>query len=1110
MGDQSENQALWYKDAVIYELHVRSFYDSTGTGVGDFKGLIQKLDYLSELGVNTIWLMPFFVSPLKDEGYDVEDFLDIHPDYGTLTHFKTFLKEAHKRELRVLIDVAINHTSDQHPWFKKARKSRKGSKYHKYYIWSENTSKYREARILVEEENTNWAWDPTAKSYYWHRFGAHMPALNYRNPEVHKEVYKILNFWLDLGVDGMRLSSVPFIYQKEGTICENLPEVHEWLRALRRHMDEQHPGKVIVADANMWPEDTAAYFGQDDECHMGLNFPIMPRLFMALDTEDVFPIIDILDQTPEIPQNGQWGVFLRNHDNLPLEMVTDEERDYLMRAYADDPDATSSTGIRRRLAPLMENDRKKIKLLNALMFSLPGSPIIYYGDEIGMGDNIYLGDRNGQRTPMQWNAGVNAGFSSANPQKLYLPVIQDPVYRYEAVNVESQRENRASLYNWFKDTISLRKRIKALGWGDLKLFRCSNSKVLVFTRTWQKETVLVVVNLSRYAQFLEVDLEEYKGLVPVEIFSQNKFPKIGKNEYQLTIGPHGYYWFALDKAEKKAKELSEPGQLPGISLQSTWLLLFRTYQDRRKLEKRILPTYMKTCRWFGGKARHIVNISIVRSVPVSFGRKTSFLLILEVRYTDGLPENYFMPVYFVEEEWAESYQQNQPKAVICQIKLAGERGILIDAIYHEPFRNHLFGLIKRQAKIRIEDGQLVFHPGAEFRRSKDDAADVRSHVLNAEQSNTSVIYNERYFFKIYRKLEREINPDLEMVRFLSEEARFKHAPQFAGGIELMGYDKKSTVLGLMQNKIENRGDAWVMTLDYVKEYFTKVMETVDKSAPMPELVDKPMLGWEDTPTEVRKLIGKELYDKVRLLGHRTAEMHKSLSNAGDNEDFEPEAFNYYYQRSIYAAQRKVLREKLVLLRKQFKHLSGKEEQLAQEVLDMEPAILDAMQQVYQTKIRGTKIRIHGDYHLGQILYDGSDFTIIDFEGEPGIPFSERRLKKSALKDVAGMVRSFHYAAYSQVLLDDTLSAKERDWLGSWATTWYHYIANYYFSAWLETAGKSRFVPEPWQPVMRSYLLEKAIYELGYELNSRPDWVSIPLKGIKYIMDRYSKNKQSNG
>lgn len=1109
MGEQADNPTYWYKDAVIYELHVRSFYDSTGTGVGDFKGLIEKLDYLSELGVNTIWLLPFFVSPLQDEGYDVEDFLDIHPQYGTLAHFKSFLKEAHKRELRVLIDVAVNHTSDQHPWFKKARKSKKGSKYHKYYIWSENTSKYREARVIPEGESTNWAWDTAAKAYYWHRFGPHMPALNYRNPEVHKEIYKIINFWFDLGVDGMRLSSVPFIYQKEGTICENLPEVHEWLRNLRSHIDENHPDKIIMADANMWPEDTAAYFGKGDECHMGLNFPIMPRLFMALDTEDVFPIVDIIDQTPDIPDSGQWGIFLRNHDNLALEMVTDEERDYLMRAYADDPDATSRTGIRRRLAPLMENDRKKIKLLNALLFSLPGSPIVYYGDEIGMGDNIYLGDRNGQRTPMQWNAGVNAGFSSANPQKLFLPVIQDPVYRYEAVNVESQRESRSSLYHWYKDIISLRKKIKALARGDMQVFRCSNSKVLVFTRNWEKETVLVVVNLSRYAQFLEVDLSAYKGLVPVEIFSQNKFPKIGKKDYQLTIGPHGYYWFALDKAEKKDKvqDIQEP---LAISLQSTWLLLFHTYQDRRKLEKRVLPGYLKSCRWFGAKARHIVNISIVRSVPVSFGRKTAFLLILEVRYTDGLPENYFMPVYFVEEEWAESYARNQPKAIICQITLAGEKGILVDAIYHEPFRNHLFGLIKRQAKIRIEGGQLLFHPGSEFKRAQEDASDVRSHVLNAEQSNTSVIYNDRYFFKIYRKLEREINPDLEMVRFLSEEARFKHSPEFAGGIELVGYDNKSTVLGLMQNKIENQGDAWVMTLDYVRDYFTKVKKQKGKAGSPPPLADKTILKWEDTPQEIQQLIGRELYDKVRLLGQRTAEMHRALSNAGENEDFEPEPFSYYYQRSIYAAQRKVVNEKLLLLGKRLSHLAGKEEALAKEVLDAEPLIIQALQEVYQTKIRATKIRIHGDYHLGQVLYDGSDFTIIDFEGEPGIPFSERRLKKNALKDVAGMIRSFHYAAYSQVMLDDSLSAKDREQLDAWAHTWYHYVAGYYFGAWLETAGKSKFVPEPWEPVMRSYLLEKAIYELGYELNSRPDWVSIPLKGIKYIMDGYIKNKRSNG
>ena len=612
---QLDDDPLWYKDAIIYELHVRAFYDSDGDGSGDFKGLIAKLPYLQELGVSAIWLLPFYPSPLRDDGYDIADYEDVNPMYGRLADARQFIAEAHRRGIRVINELVCNHTSDQHPWFQRARHARPGSPLRNLYVWSETNQRYQDARIIFKDfEVSNWTWDHDAGAYYWHRFYAHQPDLNYDNPSVRKAILRVVDFWFDLGVDGLRLDAVPYLYERAGTSCENLPETHAFLKELRRHVDRKFKNRLFLAEANQWPEDAAAYFGTGDECHMNFHFPLMPRLFMALHTEDRFPIIDILQQTPALPENCQWGIFLRNHDELTLEMVTDEERDYMYRVYAQDPQARINLGIRRRLAPLLGNNRRRIELMNGLLFSLPGSPIIYYGDEIGMGDNVYLGDRNGVRTPMQWIGDRNAGFSRTNPQRLYLPIIIDPEYHYEAINVEAQQNNPHSLLWWMKRLIALRKRHQAFGRGSLDFLQPDNRKILAFLRCYQDERILIVANLSRFVQCVELDLTPFTGMVPIEMFGRVTFPPIGEQPYFLTLGPHAFYWFMLEAPRVDELSVTVPqAQVPTVTVMGGWESLFQ--EEGKTALEAILPDYLKGRRWFGGKARPLRSTTIPSVIP---------------------------------------------------------------------------------------------------------------------------------------------------------------------------------------------------------------------------------------------------------------------------------------------------------------------------------------------------------------------------------------------------------------------------------------------------------------------------------------------------------------
>ena len=1104
MNTPLKSDALWFKDAIIYEVSVRAFYDSNADGIGDFQGLIQKLDYLEDLGINTIWLLPFYPSPLKDDGFDIIEHCDVHPDYGTLADFKQFMKEAHRRGIRVLTELVLNHTSDQHTWFKRSRRAKAGTRYKDFYVWSDSPEKYKEARVIFSsEESTNWTWDADAGAYYWHRFFRHQPELNFDNAEVQLEMIKIVDFWMKIGVDGFRLSSVPFLYEEEGTSCENLPQTHVFLKRLRSHIDKNYKNRILIAEANLWPEDAADYFGDGQECHMNFNYPLMPRMFLALRTEDSYPIIDIMEQTPDTPPNSQWALFLRNHDELGLEMVTEEEKDFLFKAYAHDANTKFNMGIRRRLAPLMNNDRRKAELLHAILFSLPGSPVLYYGDEIGMGDNVYLGDRYGVRTPMQWNMNMNAGFSAANPQRLYLPIITDPAYRHESVNVEAQEENPTSFLWWMKNVLSMRKRLNIFGRGDMKFLESSNAKVLAFVRTFEKQRIIVVANLSQFSQSTILNLGEYKGCDITEVFSQNRFFSVGEGEYPITIGPYGYFWFQADVAEKKEKEAS--GELHLLRTDVSWEKLFDNYNELRVLERKVLIPFMKKCRWFGGKARVVSKVAIKKTIPVKVDGDTHFFGVIEVHYVQRLPELYFLPMAFLPSDSIMERVEYTVQSVICRAEIQGKAGFIMDSSYDKLFRDFLFLSMGKETKIRDDDGgTLLFNSGV-FAKI-DVHKEIDSKILKADQSNTAIIYNDQYFFKFYRKIENEINPEVEIVQFLSEHTTFRNSPRYAGSVEYLDHEGEVMVFGLLQEKVENQGESWSMSVDSVGRFYERVMAKAKAIKP-PKLINKASIKFEDAPDVIQEFIGRGFYERMVRLGSRTAEMHLALASNTSNPAFSPENFTANYQRSLYSSLRKLVKDRFNLLETTLPKLSPEVQEFAKKVLSLENGIMECFSEVYQLKIKTNKIRIHGDYHLGQVLFTGKDFVIIDFEGEPGLSFSERRLKKSALKDVAGMMRSIHYAAFGKILLNENYRERDLEFLESWAEQWQHYVSRFYLGAYMERMNMGTELSEENDILIRTFLLEKAIYELGYELNGRPDWTIIPLRGIHYIMKRYQEEKE---
>lgn len=1097
--DGSTEDPLWYKDAIIYELHIKAFFDSNGDGIGDFEGLLQKLDYLQDLGITTIWLLPFYPSPQRDDGYDIADYYNINPAYGNIKVFKRFIEEAHKRSLKVITELVINHTSDQHPWFQRARSAPAGSRERDFYVWSDDPNKYKDVRIIfTDTEPSNWTWDPVAKQYFWHRFFSHQPDLNFDNPEVQEEVFKVLDYWFDMGVDGFRLDAIPYLFEREGTNCENLEPTHKFLKKLRKHVDDKYDNKLLLAEANMWPEDSVAYFGDGDECHMNYHFPIMPRMFMAVKMEDRYPIIDIIDQTPEIPDNCQWGIFLRNHDELTLEMVTDEERDYMYKVYTKDPQAKINVGIRHRLAPLLENNRAKMELMNVLLFSLPGTPIIYYGDEIGMGDNFYLGDRDGVRTPMQWNADRNAGFSKANPHRLYLPTIIDPEYRYEAINVEAQQMNGNSLLWWMKRIISMRKKFKAFGRGDIQFLSPNNAKVIAYTRSFESEEILVLGNLSRYPQAVELDLEEYEGHIPREVFSRNKFPRISDEPYLFTMAPYGYFWFILEKEEDYTEE---GGKLSELKVDS-WEEVLKG-KNLKNLENKVLPPYLNTCRWFGGKAKVVqsMNVTHVHQMPVD--EVSANLVTIEVVYTEGLPELYQLPLAFIPYQRDEEFRDIPQKAIISHLSVNDQDGMLVDGYFSDSFREAIFLAIKNRHEHEDEDGRLTFYTGNNITLEVDE---LYSKVLNAEQSNTSIIYSDKYFLKLYRKLDNTRNPDLEITRFLTEKAGYQYVPRFVGAFEYEYHKDGSMVLGMMQELVPNQGDAWEYTKDVISRYLERVaVRPKDLKPPsLSESIINP-LDYNELDHDLKHLLGSIYHDRVQCLGERTAQMHVALASYPHEKDFEPEAFSLHYQRSVYSSLQSLTRSSFQLLKDKLDSLPEGIREDARSVLKMKNQVLEIFKKIFDHKINCMKIRTHGDYHLGQVLWTGKDFVLIDFEGEPARSYSERRLKRSPLRDVAGMIRSFHYAAYSAILRHGNGTSEEKAEREAWVETWYYYTTRFYMTGYLNAVNHHEFLPDnpdDFELLLEIFLLEKAVYELNYELNNRPDWVVIPLRGIQRIIEKY--------
>ena len=1059
----------WYKDAVIYEVHVRAFNDSNGDGVGDFQGFSQKLDYLKDLGVTALWLLPFYPSPGRDDGYDIAGYTDVNPTYGHLSDVRRLVKEAHRRGLRVITELVCNHTSDQHPWFQRARRARPGSAARDFYVWSDTADKYKEARIIFKDfENSNWNWDPVANAYYWHRFYSHQPDLNYDNPQVLKAILKVLDFWLEMGIDGLRLDAVPYLFEREGTNCENLPETHAVLKQMRRHIDEKFPGRMLLAEANQWPEDAVTYFGDGDEAHMSFHFPLMPRMFMSIQMEDRFPIIDILAQTPAIADSAQWALFLRNHDELTLEMVTDEERDYMYRVYTQDPSARINLGIRRRLAPLLSNNRRRIELMNGLLFSLPGTPVLYYGDEIGMGDNIYLGDRNGVRTPMQWSGDRNAGFSRANRQRLYLPVIVDPEYHYETVNVETQLANPHSLLSWTRRLIELRKQHPAFGRGSLEFLHPENRKVLAFVRRYagsgptdQGETILVLANLSRFVQYADLDLSAFEGQQPIEMFGGGDFPPVGDKPYFLTLGPHAFYWFSMQPVRvPRGAVAGESGDVPELQVTSAWNELL-TGPSRRRLEV-VLPSYLQTRRWFGGKARRLKSVVVDEIIPMPYEDSMAYLLTVRCEYTDGDPEVYSLPLTYSSGAAAEALLKNPAAGVLCRVGGLPAPGVLHDALIDPEFAESLLEAMANRARYRGARATVVAHPAAGFARLRGpEGTRLDASLRSVEQSNNSVTFGERLIMKFYRRLEEGTNPDLEVSRFLTERD-FPSIPPVAGSFEYRFDSRRSGTLGIVQGYVPNQGDAWAYTLAQLDRYLAH-------------------------PSALA-----EYLQRAGLLGRRTAELHLALASDLDDPAFAPAPSTMLDQRSVYQSVRAQAMQAMALLRHPLHPAAQADAAL---VLGMEGEFMGRLRALLQRPITATRIRTHGDYHLGQVLWTGGDFVIIDFEGEPARPLAERRLKRWPLRDVAGMLRSFDYAVHT------SLRPRHRG-DPALGRTWLREVTGAYLAAYYETAGSASFLPadETGRKVLLdAFLLEKALYEVRYELNNRPNWVGIPLRGILSLM-----------
>ena len=1081
----------WYRDAVIYELHVKAFADANGDGIGDFAGLTQRLDHVQSLGVNTIWLLPFYPSPLRDDGYDVSDYENVHPAYGTLDDFRAFVAEAHRRNLRVITELIVNHTSDQHPWFQAARRAPKGSPERNFYVWSDDPNLYRGTRIIfTDTEKSNWTWDEVAQQYFWHRFFSHQPDLNFDNPAVLEAVLKTMEFWLEMGVDGFRLDAIPYLIERDGTSNENLRETHDVIKAIRQRIDADYPGRLLLAEANMWPEDVREYFGDDDECHMAYHFPLMPRMYMAIAQEDRHPVVEILAQTPEIPPNCQWAIFLRNHDELTLEMVTSKERDYLYQMYAADPRARINLGIRRRLAPLLENDRARIELMNSLLLSMPGTPVLYYGDEIGMGDNIFLGDRDGVRTPMQWTSDRNGGFSRADPQRLYLPPIQDPIYGFEALNVEAQSREGSSLLNWTRRMLAVRSTSSAFGRGRFTMLHPGNRKVLAYVREHEGDVILCVANVGRAAQPVELELRAYKGRVPVEMNGRNAFPPIGDLPYLLTLPGYGFFWFRLSEdaappswhAESQALD-----DLPTLVLFDGWNSFFRSRvvpwrmglaeKTRTQFERDLLPRFMQRQRWYAAKAETIDRVAIVDSGTLEVEGDPWLLTLVEAHHA-GSPARYFVPLTLAFEDRDEERTRNLSALAVTKVRQQAEVGVIADAMADEPFCRALVAAMGRQRTIKTEGGSLRFSAGKGFAELVGDTLGQPLPLRRLTASSNSIsLLGDGLFLKAYRHLQPGLNPELEMGRFLTDAVAFTHSVPVGGSVEWVGADGQVWTVAVLQAQVGNQGDAWTATVDQL----ARLLEAYD--------ADK-----DDAVEAIAAMAGR-----LQLLARRVAELHIALARRTGNAAFDPEPMTAEDVARWTAAVQQECRDTLERLARRREPWPDALDAMVNPVIAAAPVLQARIGAAASAAPAHWKTRLHGDLHLGQVLIRRDDFVLIDFEGEPQRSFEERRRKHSALRDVAGLLRSFDYARHT-ALRQTATSATELERLSPLARRWEQQVRDAFVTAYGEVAIEGGLYADAagfaaMQPLLGLFELEKALYELRYEIDNRPEWVGVPLAGI---------------
>ncbi len=1104
---------LWYKDAVIYEVHIKSFCDSNGDGIGDFAGLTSKLPYLQELGVTALWILPFYPSPLKDDGYDIADYNSVNEQYGDLDDFKFFLDEAHRLGLKVITELVINHTSDQHEWFQKARKAPVGSPERDFYVWSDTIDKYRGVRIIFKDyETSNWAWDPVAKAYFWHRFYSHQPDLNYDNPAVQEAVIDALDFWLKLGVDGMRLDAIPYLYQREGTTCENLPETHVFLKKLRKHVDDNFDNRMFLAEANMWPEDAAQYFGDGDECQMNFHFPMMPRLFMAIRLEDRLPIMEIAEQTPEIPDNCQWALFLRNHDELTLEMVTDEERDYMYRVYAHDPQARINLGIRHRLAPLLKNDRRKIELMNSLLFSLTGTPVLYYGDEIGMGDNIYLGDRDGVRTPMQWSSDRNAGFSRANPQKLYLPVIIDPEYHYETINVENQQNNPNSLYWKTRQLIQLRKRTKAFSRGTTTFLQPPNRKVLAYIREYAGELYLIVSNLSRFVQFAELDLSAFQGLHLIELFGREVFPPIEEDPFFLTLSPYASMWFSIEKAKEDREETipvieDKTKRAPPEVILSPEKLFA---QEQRTLLQRLLLDYLPHCPWLH-EGLDIDRIEIVEVANFTNHKAYTFVLLIDFIYFSGEQITVQMIFELIEDRDLMSLEHDELERVVARLPDSQKPLLLTDVTDDPKGLKHYLDLVRHEKEHKAERG--VFKG---VLLSQDEKPSIFAKVgvdanFTRRDPRTLTFLLREGGVKLYTTLDEGLSVDVEMRRTLAEKCSFEGFSPLVGYVEYRSNARgKRALAEVIGPQVSERDNAWEVTVSEAERYFERIIH--DKPQDMLDLIpsqDYVSLSQDEIPESVHNLIGDYL-EVMRCLGEETADFHLALHGIKDDPAFIPEEFSSQERRSFYQNLRKQLFETLLLLREKPCKSNPELSSRAENLLLKEAEIISFFKPILDTKMDFKIQRYHGHYILEKLLYTGKNFVILDFDGNPFRSFSERRFKRSALRDVVSMLYSLFSAGF--VALDRqeeraVLSREEAEELIPYAKGWAVWVGSCFLRAYLRRIEGSEILPK--DPEHISYLLhllfaERMLERLKREWQHRPERAHIPLEALLSLLPVFLK------